>query len=147
MNISKTVNLALAFEKDFGIGEFETYKKFAGCVEKSKTDLISIFERVKNKNSKIIGYGATYKSSTILNYCGLNNEFIEYFVDTTENKQGKFTPGTHIPIIKPDNFLRNDIDFVFLGAWNFKKEIFSKEKKYIDNGGKFITHIPFPQII
>ena len=149
LNISKIVNLTLGFEKDFGINKLETYQKFARCVEKSKSDLIAIFEKIKNKNknSKIIGYGATYKSSTILNYCGLNNEFIEYFVDTTENKQGKFTPGTHIPIIKPDNFLRNDINFVFLGAWNFKKEIFDKEKKYIDNGGKFITHVPFPQII
>jgi SAM-dependent methyltransferase len=144
---SKIVNSTLKLEEDFGIHKLETYQKFAKSVEKSKNDLCSIFQNLKSKNNKIIGYGATYKSSTILNYCGLNNECIEYFVDTTKNKQGKFTPGTHIPIIKPDNYLKNDINFVFLGAWNFKNEIFNKEKRYIDNGGKFITHVPFPQII
>ena len=99
------------------------------------------------KNAKIIGYGATYKSSTILNYCGLDTKFIDYFTDTTENKQGKFTPGTHIPILKPTDGINPEINFAFLGAWNFKKEIFNKEKKFIERGGKFISHVPFPQII
>ena len=62
-------------------------------------------------------------------------------------KQGKFTPGTHIPIISPNVGINNMVDYAFLGAWNFKKEIFKKEKRYIENGGKFITHVPIPRIV
>ncbi len=147
IKISKNISKILNKEKENGIDHFETYIKFANNVKKSKYDLLEIFKTLKKSNKKIIGYGATYKSSTILNYCGLNNYFIDYFVDTTINKQGKFTPGTHIPIIKPNDCIDDDIDYAYLGAWNFKKEIFSKEKKYINRGGKFITHVPLPQIL
>ncbi len=82
-----------------------------------------------------------------MNYCGIDTKYIDYFIDTTKTKQGKYTPGTHIPIIKPSENLDSSIDYAFLGAWNFKKEIFNKEKKFIKRGGKFITHIPTPKII
>ena len=83
-----------------------------------------------------------------MNYCGINRDYIDYFIDTTITKQGKYTPGTHIPIIKPPtNGLDKSINYAFLGAWNFKKEIFNKEKKFIKSGGKFITHVPIPKII
>jgi len=134
-------------ELEMGMDKFETYQKFAQNVINSKNETIKIFTELKKNNAKIIGYGATYKSSTILNYCGLDTKFIDYFTDTTENKQGKFTPGTHIPIIKPADGIDSEIGYVFLGAWNFKKEIFNKEKKFIERGGKFISHVPFPQII
>jgi methylation protein EvaC len=147
IKISKNISKILHEEKENGINHFETYIKFANNVKKSKYELVEIFKTLKKSNKKIIGYGATYKSSTILNYCGLNNYFIDYFVDTTKNKQGKFTPGTHIPIIKPNDNIDDDINYAYLGAWNFKKEIFSKEKKYINRGGKFITHVPSPQIL
>ena len=127
--------------------KFETYQKFAQNVINSKNETIKIFTELRNNNAKIIGYGATYKSSTILNYCGLDTKFIDYFTDTTETKQGKFTPGTHIPILKPTDGINSEVNYVFLGAWNFKKEIFNKEKKFIERGGKFISHVPFPKII
>ena len=94
----------------------------------------------------IIGYGATYKSSTVLNYCKINQKYIKYFLDTTPTKMGKYTPGSHIPIIKYNGIPEN-VDYAFLGAWNFKDEIFKKEKKFIRRGGKFITHVPFPKIL
>ena len=72
---------------------------------------------------------------------------LKYFVDTTPDKQNKYTPGTKILIKKYSDLIRNKIDYVFLGAWNFKKEIFRKEKKYIQKGGKFIIHTPYPKII
>ena len=134
-------------ELNMGMDKFETYQKFAQNVINSKNETIKIFTELKKKNAKIIGYGATYKSSTILNYCGLDTKFIDYFTDTTENKQGKFTPGTHIPIFKPTDEINLEINHIFLGAWNFKKEIFNKEKKFIERGGKFISHVPYPQII
>ena len=98
-------------------------------------------------NKKIIGYGATAKSTTILNYCKINNKIVDYFVDTTPDKTNKYMPGTHIYIKKYHKNLLNNIDYIFLGAWNFKKEIFKKEKKFIKKGGRFISHIPKPNII
>ena len=89
-------------ELKFKLNKFITYKKFAKKVIKSKTDIIKLFKKLKSKNRKIISYGATYKSTTIFNYCKINNRFLDYVTDTTKNKQGKFTPGTHIPIIPPE---------------------------------------------
>lgn len=145
--VSTNVNKALTGEINFGIDKIETYNAFANKVYDSRIKLIEIFNNIKKKNQKIIGYGATYKSTTILNFCGLNHNFIEYFTDTTETKQGKFTPGTHIPIIKPGKAIDEDINYAFLGAWNFKKEIFNKEVNFLNRGGKFITHVPYPKII
>ena len=103
--------------------------------------------RIISKKKKIIGYGVTAKSTTILNYCKIGKSYISNFVDTTKDKQNKYTPGTKIPIFKYPGFIEKDIDFVFLGAWNFKKEIFNKEKKFIKRGGKFIIHTPRPKIL
>ena len=84
------------------------------------------------KNKKIIaGYGATSKSTTILNYCGINHKKIEFICDTTPKKIGKFSPGTHIPIVSMKYFYSNLPDAIFLFAWNHKKEIFIKEKKLL----------------
>jgi len=147
INISRRVNNAIKSELDFGMHKYETYNKFAKKVESYKKNLINIFDSLKKNKKKIIGYGATYKSATVLNYCGINTKYIDYFIDTTETKQGKYTPGTHIPIIKPSEVLDSSVDYAFLGAWNFKKEIFNKEKKFIRRGGRFITHVPTPRII
>jgi methylation protein EvaC len=140
------VSKHLKNEKKLGIDNLKIYKKFAINVRNSKKNLIKIFKQIKKNNKLIIGYGATYKSSTILNYCKLTNKYIDYFLDTTPTKVGKFTPGTHIPIFKykgiPDN-----VNYAYLGAWNFKDEIFKKEKKFIKRGGKFITHVPHPKLI
>ena len=95
----------------------------------------------------MIGYGATAKSTTILNYCKIDFNLIEYFLDTTPDKQNKYTPGSKIKILKYKNGIDKNVDYAFLGAWNFKKEIFDKEKKYIKNGGKFIIHSPYPKIL
>ena len=103
--------------------------------------------KIKTNNKRIIGYGATAKSCTILNYCNINNNIIDYFYDTTSFKIGKYLPGSKIEIKKYKKLNSKKIDYVFLGAWNFKKEIFNKEKKFLKNGGKFITHIPSPKII
>ena len=104
--------------------------------------MFNLIKRLKKKNKKIISYGATYKSTTVFNYCNFNSKMIDYVTDTTHNKQGKYTPGTHIKIISPEYGMNDTVDYAFLGAWNFKKEIFKKEKKFLKRGGKFITHVP-----
>jgi methylation protein EvaC len=146
IKISKNVLQHILQEKNYGIHKLQTYKTFAKRVKNSKKALVKIFKKIKQEKKTIIGYGATAKSSTVLNYCGLKNNFIEYFLDTTPTKFGKFTPGSNIPIIKYNGIPKN-VEYAYLGAWNFKDEIFKKEKKFIKNGGKFITHVPYPKII
>ena len=145
--IHKRVKIQLKRELRHGINKYSTYIEFKNKVESSKKKLKQIFLKLKKKNKKIIGYGATAKSSTVLNYCNIKNETLEYFLDTTPNKIGKYMPGTHIYIKNYNKTLLNKVDYVFLGAWNFKEEIFKKEKRYIENGGKFITHVPIPRIV
>ena len=147
LKINKRVKAQLEHELNFGLNKYSTYIKFKNNVEKSKKQLMKIFSKLKKKNKSIIGYGATAKVNTILNFCKIKNETLDYFVDTTPNKIGKFMPGSHLYIQKYNKSLTNKIDYIFLGAWNFKKEIFEKEKKYIKRGGKFITHVPIPKII
>jgi len=145
--IEKSVINQQIKEIKYGIDKKSTYFKFKRRVENSKKKLVSIFKFCKSKNKKIIGYGATAKATTILNYCKIDNKTIDYFLDTTKDKQNKYTPGTKIKVEKYKGFINKDVDYVFLGAWNFKKEIFKKEKKYIKAGGKFIIHTPYPKIV
>jgi len=145
--IETSVKINRNKEIRYGLEKLSTYKKFAKRVISSKKILKNIFNRINSKDKKIIGYGVTAKSTTILNYCKINNSLIEYFMDTTKDKQNKYTPGTKIPIYKYPGFINKDVEFVFLGAWNFKEEIFKKEKKFIKRGGKFIIHTPIPKII
>ncbi len=145
--ISKSVKREIDKELKFGLNKLSTYQRFATKVKKSKKKLLKIFDNLYNKNLRVIGYGATAKSCTVLNYCGIGKNYIDYFFDTTSYKINKFLPGSKILIKKYKKLNRNEIDFVYLGAWNFKEEIFKKEKTFIKKGGKFITHVPYPKII
>ena len=147
-SLKLTKNLYLNYQKEYnyGLNKLSTYQKFAKKVQKSKKDLVRIFKSINKKKEKIIGYGATAKSCTVLNYCNLGKKEIEFFYDTTSFKINKYLPGTKIKIKKYKK-LNNKYKYVFLGAWNFKKEIFNKEKSFRKKGGKFITHVPRPRII
>ena len=140
----KSLRLKKAIKKEISnkLHKIKSYQKFAKRVRLSKKNLFYLIKRLKIKNKKIISYGATYKSTTVFNYCKLNSKMIDYVTDTTLNKQGKYTPGTHIKIISPEKGMNNTVDYAFLGAWNFKKEIFKKERDFFKRGGKFITHVP-----
>jgi methylation protein EvaC len=127
--------------------KISTSKKFSKRIIKSKKKLIIILKNLKNKNENIISYGATYKSTTIFNYCKINKNYLDCIIDTTINKQNKYSPGMHIPITSPEKGMTDNVNYAFLGAWNFNKEIFQKEKLFFKRGGKFITHIPYPRII
>ena len=145
--ITSRLNKIINEEKKQGLNNFVTFKKFAKKVEKSKQKLVALLTKLKKKNKKIISYGATYKSTTVFNYCKIDNKFFHYVTDTTKNKQGKFTPGMHIPILSPEKGFNESVDYAYLGAWNFKKEIMNKEKDYLKRGGRFITHVPQVKII
>ena len=106
-----------------------------------------MLHKIKKNKKKIIGYGATAKAVTIMNYCDIDNDLISNFVDITPEKINKFIPGKNIKIIKYNKDILNKYNFAFLGAWNFRNEIFDKEKRFLKMGGKFLTHVPYPKII
>ena len=145
--IDKRVKDELKKELRFGLNKYRTYKKFEKKVKISKQKLLNIFSKLVKKKLNIIGYGATAKSCTVLNYCNIGNKSINYFYDTTSYKINKYLPGSKILIKEYKKLDRDEIDMVYLGAWNFKEEIFKKEKAFINRGGKFITHVPYPKII
>ena len=144
--ISRSLSNQIQKEINYNLDKFTAYKRFAKNVMKVKKRLVSIFKRIKKKNGKIIGYGASAKSVTVLNYCNLKENFVDYFLDTTKDKIGKYLPGTKIKIKKYEKKLLDSKTYYFLGAWNFKKEIFIKENNLIKKGGKFILHLPWPHI-
>ena len=145
--IKNSVNVQINNEIKYRLDKFITYKRFSSLAIKSKKKLVNIFKRLKLSKKRIIGYGATAKATTVLNFCSLNHNFLDYFLDTTPDKANKYMPGKKILILKYDKKLLKGIDYIFLGAWNFKNEIFKKEKNFIKKGGKFITHVPIPRII
>ena len=132
----------IAEEAVFGIDEFETYKIFAERVEDSKDQLLRCLRNLRHNGKKILSIGATSKSTTVFNYCGIDKSLIDCITDTTPNKQGLLAPGSHIPVVDREDVDLNDYDYAFLGAWNFKDVIANKESDFVQNGGRFITHVP-----
>lgn len=139
---NKNVHEIILNEKKIGLNLNQTYKKFAKKCEKSKIDLVNLLIKEKKLKKRVVAYGATSKSTTILNYCKIGPDLIEYISDTTPIKQDKFSPGMHIPVRDYKNFLENPPDTTILFAWNHAEEIMEKEKNYIKNGGKWIVHVP-----
>lgn len=140
--IGDSVKFNLNEESVFGISNFETYEIFADRVANSKKKLMSLFEDLKSDGKKIMSIGATAKSTTVFNYCGIDNSIIDVITDTTIDKQNTYSPGAHIPVVSPDKVNMTDYDYAYLGAWNFKDVIIDKQRDFVENGGKFITHVP-----
>ena len=143
-NPDDSVTRNLEIEQIFRIDEEDTLHRFAERVQQSRQDLINLLYRCRELGKRVISYGATSKSTTIFNYCSIGKNLIEYITDTTPEKQGKYSPGVHIPIISPEDGFNSSVDFAFLGAWNFSREIKEKEK---DFKGKFITHVPIVGLV
>ena len=140
--ISKNVNKIINEEKKQNLDNEKFCIQFKKNCERSKQNLRNKLIELKKNNKKICGYAATSKSTTILNYCKIGKDLIDFITDTTKEKIGKFTPGTHIPIIDHKFFLKNKPDVAVLFAWNHKDEIFKKEKKFKTIGGKWLTFFP-----
>jgi len=139
--ISKNVQKILDNEKKNNLDNIESCLEFKKNCEKSKTQLIKKINKIIGQGKRIVGYAATSKSTTILNYCNLGNDKIEYICDTTKEKIGKYSPGMHIPIVDVNKFREDNPDVAYLFAWNHKKEILDKEKKFLKNKGKWISHV------
>ena len=139
--IKKNVEIIIGEEKYNDLDNIKSCEKFKTSCEKSKMKLKKTLDTYKNEGKKIAGYAATSKSTTILNYCNIGTDIIDFICDTTKEKIDKFSPGMHIPIVAVDYFRRNMPDIAYLFAWNHKEEIFNKEKEFIKNNNKWISHI------
>lgn len=144
---SSVIKKILKEEEDFGLYDIKTYERFAKRVEKLKTEVVKKLKDLKKKNKTIVGYGAAAKANVLLNYFGIDKKTIDYLVDSTPYKQGRFTPGSHIPIYSEDKIYETNPDYVIIFAWNFAKEIMDKNKKFKEKGGKFIFVEPELKII
>ena len=107
----------------------------------SKSIVKKKLEDFKNKGMDICGYAATSKSTTVLNYCKIGSDLINFICDTTLDKIGKYSPGMHIPIKSINHFKKNQPKIAYLFAWNHKEEIFNKEREFTSNGGKWFSHV------
>jgi SAM-dependent methyltransferase len=134
-------------EFDGGLDRMETYSTFGEKVKESKRSLLEFLIRVRREGKKIAGYGAPGKGNTLLNYCGIRTDFVDYTVDRNPYKQGKFLPGTHIPIFPPERIFDTKPDYVLILPWNFKQEIVRQMARIREWGGQFVVPIPTVEIL
>ena len=134
-------------EKQFGVDSYDKLKDRMSIMKKNMIDIKETLQKIKSENKNVIGYGASAKFIQVSNMCDLDSNLITCVVDTTPDKQNKYTPKSRIPIEKYDKNKLKNVDYCFLGAWNFLDEIIEKEKEFISNDGNFITHIPEVKII
>jgi len=147
ISISSNVLLVLEKEEKFGLKKIPTYEEFNTRVSKIKLDLQRLIKNIKNDSKKIVCYGAPAKGNTLLNYCNITNNQIDYTVDKNPAKQNLFLPGTHIPIFSPEKIIDTKPDFILILPWNLQDEIMD-ELSYVKSWGcRFIIPIPDLRII
>lgn len=134
-------------EREQGFGELVTYTTFREQVENTKHELLQLLIDAKRAGNRIVGYGAPGKGNTLLNYCGVRTDFIEYTVDRNPYKHGRYTPGTHIPIHPPDRIRADRPDLVLVLPWNLREEIMTQLSYVLEWGGRFLVPIPKPTIV
>ena len=146
-SVSKNVTNLIANEKRLGLDKKESYLGFTDSVNAIKDNLLILLKKLKSEGKKVVAYGATSKSTTVINYFGITSDLIECIYDTTPIKHNKFSPGAHIPVLPYEEFRDSDPDFVLLFAWNHATEIMKKEESFMSQGRKWITYIPQVEVI
>lgn len=143
--VSKNVVELIKKEKRLGFDKVKTYINFEKKISKTKNNLLKLLKNLKSNNKTIVGYGASGRSTTIINYCGLDKNYLDYIIDDASSKQDTYTPGAHFKIKSSDVLnMKHRPDYVLLFAWSFFEEIKIRHKKYLKNFGKFI--IPLPKV-
>ena len=141
------VGAMLELEEREGMNRLEYYENYEERVKETKRKLLSFLIDAKREGKKIVGYGAAGKTNTLLNYCGIRQDFFDYVVDRNPYKQGKFLPGTHIPIYSPDRIRETRPDYLFIGPWNLVREIVDQTSYIRDWGGQWIVPIPEVKVL
>ncbi len=142
-----SVTQLLAEERAWGVGDLRFYADFAEKVEALKAELLAVLHERKAQGRRIAAYGASAKGSTLLNYFGIGAETLDFVVDRSTYKQGRYTPGGHLPILPPEALLEQPVDDVLLLVWNFVDEILAQQAAFRQKGGQFIVPIPELRIV
>ncbi len=129
-------------ENETAVTCLDYYSSFSEKVKETKRKVLDFLIHAKREGKTVVGYGAPGKGNTLLNYCGIRTDFIDYTVDRNPYKQGKYTPGTHIPILHPDRIRETRPDYLFLLPWNLKDEIMQQMSYVREWGGRFVVPIP-----
>jgi methylation protein EvaC len=145
--VSKNVHSLLDKEMAMGLDGREVYEAFERNCENSRNRLTTLLKDMKKQGKRVVGYAATSKSTTILNYCGIGPDLIEFISDTTPIKQGKFSPGAHIPICPHEEFFAQYPDYAVLFAYNHAREIMANEQDFVASGGRWIVYVPEVKVL
>lgn len=148
-SLKETDAIAALLDKEIaaGLDQLSTYYNFSQGVQQVKRDLLQKLIEIKNEGKTIVGYGAAAKGNTLLNYCGIRTDIVDYVVDRNPHKAGKFLPGTHIHVKDVDAIKEDKPDYLFILPWNLKKEIIAQNSFIREWGGKFIIPIPSVQVL
>jgi len=134
-------------EAELGLQDPKTYVELRRRIERSRDALLKLLRETKAAGKRVVGYAATSKSTTVTNYCGIGPELVEFISDTTPLKQGRYSPGTHIPVRAYDEFKKAYPDYALLFGWNHATEIMAKEQAFHAAGGKWIVYVPEVKVI
>jgi C-methyltransferase C-terminal domain/Putative zinc binding domain/Methyltransferase domain len=145
--VSDRVAELRAREETAGFLDVATYTRFEDQVRATKRELLALLSGIKSDGKTIVGYGAPGKGNTLLNYCGIRTDFLDFTVDRNPYKQGRFLPGTHIPIYPPEHIDEVKPDYIFILPWNFKDEILAQMAHARGWGARFIVPIPKPAVL
>jgi methylation protein EvaC len=145
--VSAAVAGQRAKEAALGMHRPEAYRHLRRNIEHSRDDLMKLLHVLKRQGKRVVGYGATSKSTTVTNYCGITSDLVEYISDTTPIKQGKFSPGAHIPVRPHEDFTSDFPDYALLFAWNHAAEIMAKEKQFREAGGQWLVYVPKVEVL
>ena len=145
--VSSVVVAQRAKEDALGLRNAETFEGLRKNIEHSRDALINLLRNLKQNSKRVVGYAATSKSTTVTNYCGITSDLIEFISDTTPIKQGKYSPGAHIPIRPYAEFQARYPEYALLFGWNHAEEIMAKEQQFKAAGGKWIVYVPKVQVV
>lgn len=132
----------LAREKAEGVAEEATFARFSADIDRIKADLVSLLRDLRSDRRRVVGYGATSRSATVMNYCHIGTDLLPLVCDSTPEKQGCLTPGSNIPVCPPEVFSHPYPDYALLFAWNHAEEIMAKERLFHEQGGRWILYAP-----
>ncbi len=144
---SPAVAELIAEEEASGLTDLSTLQRFGDRVAAIRQDLAATLTGLRAEGKRVVAYGATAKSATVTNYCGIGSDLVSFVCDTTPAKQDRLTPGTHIPVLPAEAFANPYPDYALLFAWNHAEEIMAKEQAFREAGGRWILYVPDVHIV